>query len=65
MKKFLALILVVLTLAGCVAVPVYDDGYYYPYYSRYPYVYWGPEVSVFFVPGGHRHGGYHHYGGRR
>ena len=62
MKKLLALLLVALTLAGCVAVPVYDSGYYYPYYGPYPYVYWGPEVSVFFAPG---HQGHHHHGGRR
>ena len=67
MKKLLVLVLVSLMLAGCVAVPVYDSGYYsyypYPYYRPYPYAYWGPEVSVFFGPS--FHGGHGHHGGRR
>ena len=72
MKK--VLVLVLLTLAGCIAVPVYDHDYYsyygpYPYYyGPYPYGYWGPEVSVFFGSGFHGrgfHGGRGHFGGRR
>lgn len=65
MKKFVALILIALTLSGCVAVPVYDGGYYY---APYPYIYWGPEVSVFFSGGhgrGHNYGGHGHRGWRR
>jgi len=76
MKRVLALILVLLTLAGCVAVPVYDRDYPYyygapyPYYygRPYPYGYWGPEVNLFFAPGFHGHGfhgGGGHVGGRR
>jgi hypothetical protein len=60
MKKFLILTIVSLMVAGCVAVPVYDSGYYYPYYGPYPY-YAGPEVSIF-VPG--FHGGHGFRGGR-
>lgn len=52
MKKLL-LICVALLLAGCVAVPAYDDGYYYPAYGPYPYDYWGPDV--FIVSGFHGH----------
>jgi len=67
MKKLLFLTIVSLMMAGCVAVPVYDNGYY-PYYGPYPYPYAfvGPEVSVF-VPvfhGGHRfHVGHEFRGG--
>jgi hypothetical protein len=64
MKKVLILTMVSLMLTGCVAVPVYDSGYY-PYYGPYPY-YVGPEVSVF-VPlfhGRHAfHGGHGFHGG--
>ncbi len=64
MRRILVLIIVSLMLTGCVAVPVYDNGYYYPYpyygyYGPYPYVY-GPEVSVFFGSGFHDHGFNHH-----
>jgi hypothetical protein len=64
MKKLL-LVIVALMLAGCVAVPVYDDGYYYPsygYYGPYPYPYGfvGPDVT-FFVSG--FHGGHGFRGG--
>jgi len=60
MKRLLFLTIVSLVLAGCVAFPVYDSGYYYPYYyAPYPY-YAGPEISVF-VP--LRHGGHAFHGG--
>ena len=66
MKKLLFLTIVSLMLAGCVAVPVYDSGYY-PYYGPYPYPYSyvGPEVSVFFpvFHGGHGFGGGHGFHG--
>lgn len=74
MKKLL-LIIVALMLAGCVAVPVYDGGYNYPYSGYYgpypypyPYVYGGPDVT-FFVSGFHGGRGFHrshvfHGGGR-
>jgi hypothetical protein len=77
MKRLLFLILVSLMVAGCVAVPVYDEGYYYPYYGPYPYYYMGPEVSVFvpvfhdgfgshgFRGGGGFRGGHGFRGGRR
>ena len=46
--KRLLLISVALMMTGCVAVPVYESGYYYPYYyGPYPYGYPGPEVNVF------------------
>lgn len=57
MKKLLFMIFASLMLSGCVAVPVYDSGYYYPFYVPYSYFYAGPEISVF-VPGfrgGHSH----------
>lgn len=67
MKKLLILIIVSQILAGCIAVPVYDSGYY-PYNGPYHYYYTGPGVSVF-VPGfygGYRfHGGHGFRGGRR
>jgi hypothetical protein len=74
--KILLLIFVALMLAGCVAFPVYDDGYSYPDYGPYPYGYAGPNVSLFvssfhggghgFHGGGHGfHGGGHWGGGRR
>ncbi len=67
MKKLLFPIIVFLILTGCVAVPVYDGGYY-PYNGPYHYYYSGPEVSIF-VPGfygGHGfHGGHGFRGGRR
>lgn len=59
MMKLLFLTIVSLMLAGCVAVPVYDSGYY-PYYGPYSYGYFGPDISVFVpvFPGGHGfHGG--------
>jgi len=63
MKKLLLLMAFLLLAAGCVAVPVYDDGYYHPYaydyYGPYPYGYWGPGV-VFIGHGGH---GFHGRGG--
>ena len=67
MKKLLLPIVISLVLTGCIAVPVYDNGYY-PYYGPHPYGYMGPEVNFFF-PGFHGHGfyggehGFH--GGRR
>lgn len=65
MMKLILTTIASLALAGCVAVPVYDSGYrYYTPYYPYPYVYSGPEISVF-VPlhgGGHR-GGHRYYGG--
>jgi len=73
MKKLLFLIIVSLMLTGCVAVPVYDSGYY-PYYGPYPYGYVGPEVNVFVsgfhgghgFRGGHDfRGGHGFHGGRR
>jgi|GEM_PF-1661240 len=73
MKRLLLAIAVSLLTAGCVAVPVYDDGYYRPayydyygYYGPYPYGYWGPDV-VFIGHGGrdHDHGGFHGRGGFR
>ncbi|MBC8017962.1 MAG: hypothetical protein H7X83_05515 [Verrucomicrobia bacterium] len=73
MKKLLFLIIVSLMLTGCVAVPVYDSGYY-PYYGPYPFAYVGPEISVFvpFFHGGHDfrgghglRGGHGFRGGRR
>ena len=55
-------------LAGCVAVPVYDYGYYYPDYGAYPYAYVGPNMN-FYVSGfhdgyGYRGGSYGYRGGR-
>jgi hypothetical protein len=64
MRKLLVLLCVSLMVTGCVAVPVYDSGYYgyYPYYyGPYPYGYVGPQVSVFFA--GHFHGGHGFHGG--
>lgn len=65
MKKLLFLTIVALMLTGCVAVPMYDNGYYYPYYGPYPY-FAGPEISVF-VPVFHGrhvfHGGHGFHGG--
>ncbi|QEM67567.1 hypothetical protein FO488_04985 [Geobacter sp. FeAm09] len=62
MKRLLLLIAITLLTAGCVAVPVYDDAYYHPYYysyyGPYPYAYWGPDFV--FVTGGH--GGHGYYG---
>lgn len=71
MKTLLILISISFMVAGCVAVPVYDSGYYGPayygpaYYAPYPYpypYYLAPEISVV-VPvfrGGHGfHGGRH------
>lgn len=54
MKKLLFLTIVSLVVTGCVAVPVYDSGYY-PYYGPYPYRYAGPEISVSvpIIHGGH------------
>lgn len=64
MKKLLFMIIVALMVTGCVAVPVYESGYY-PYYGPYPY-YVGPELSVF-IPvfhGGHSfHDGHSFRGG--
>jgi hypothetical protein len=34
-------------VTGCVAVPVYESGYYPSYYGPYPYAYVGPELNVF------------------
>jgi len=63
MKKRLFLISVLLLLTGCVAVPVYDSGYYYPdYYGSYPYGYVSPGVNVFVS--GRYYGGHGFYGGR-
>ena len=66
MKRLLFLIIFSLILTGCVAFPVYDSGYYYPYYAPYSYGYVGSEVSVF-VPvfhGRHSfHGGHGFRGG--
>lgn len=62
MKKLL-LVLALLMLSGCVAVPVYDNGYYSPYYGYYgpyPYLYGGTDVT-FFISGSH--GGHHFRGG--
>lgn len=67
MKKLLFLIVVALMMTGCVAVPVYDSGYY-PYYGPYSYRYAGPEIRFFvpFVHGGYGfHGGHGSHGGRR
>jgi len=71
MKILLVLIIVSLMVTGCVAIPVYDEGYYYPYYGPYPYGYVWPEVSVF-VSGSHGghgfhggHSGFGSHGGRR
>lgn len=70
MKKILYLTIVSLMLTGCVAVPVYDSGYYYPYQRPYasPYLYVGPDITVF-VPGVHfghgYYGSYGFHGGRR
>ncbi|MDA8428586.1 MAG: hypothetical protein M0T70_04960 [Geobacteraceae bacterium] len=50
MKKFLPIVLC-LVLAGCVAIPVDDSGYYYPdygYYGPYSYSYPGPDVNIFY-----------------
>lgn len=64
MKKLL-LICAALMLAGCVAYPVYDDGYYYPYpYGYYGYGYYGfvePDVHIFVSGGyaGHGFRGFH------
>jgi hypothetical protein len=71
MKKLLFLIIVSFMLLGCVAVPVYDSGYYpdygpYPYGGPYYYGYAGPEVSVFvpvFHGGRGFHGGHGFHGG--
>jgi len=62
MKKLL-LVLIGLMLAGCVAVPVYDYGYYSPHYGPYPYAYAGPDVNVYFPGyyGGHVFRGGHGY----
>jgi hypothetical protein len=68
MKKLLFMAIVSLLLTGCVAVPVYDSGYYNPYYGPYPYGYVGPEVGVFVsgFHGGHGfHGRHAFHGGRR
>ena len=67
MKKLL-LIGVVLMLAGCMAIPVYDDGYYYSGCGPYSCPYAGPDVDLFisgFYGGHHFHGGGHgfHSGG--
>jgi hypothetical protein len=69
MKRLLLLISVTLMLTGCVAVPVYDSGYY-PDYGAYPYGYVAPSVSFSFSSfhggGGHdggHDGGYGHGGG--
>ncbi|GFE61965.1 hypothetical protein [Geobacter sp. AOG2] len=64
MKKLLLLMAISLLTAGCIAVPVYDDGYYPPYrtydyyYGPYPYAYWGTDY-VFIGHGGHGGGGFH------
>jgi hypothetical protein len=66
MKKLL-LIFVAFMLSGCVAYPLYDDGYY-PDYGPYPYGYVGPNVNLFVsgFHGGHDfHGGGRRAGGRR
>jgi hypothetical protein len=68
MKKFMLLISLITLLSGCVAVPVYDSGYDYPYYDSYPYGYVGPNVNLFFTNGHYGHGfnhggGFHHGGG--
>jgi len=65
MKKLLFLISLTIALAGCVALPVYDSGYDYPYYDSYPYGYAGPNVNLFLSGGyyGHGHGGGGHWGG--
>ena len=63
MKRFLVLTVISLLLTGCVAVPAYDNGYYYPYYGYYdygPYGYWASDVNVF-IAGPHR---YHDFRGR-
>lgn len=58
MRKFAILTTFAVMLSGCIAVPVYDSGYYYPYYAPYHYFYAGPEVSIF-VPGFHGGAGFH------
>jgi len=73
-KKLLLMTIASLLLAGCVAVPVYDNGYYpyhdpyaYGYYGPYSYGYVWPEVSVFvpLFPETHVfHGGHGFSGGR-
>jgi len=62
MKKMLLLISLLTMLSGCIAVPVYDTGYNYPYYGSYPYGYVGPNVDLF-LSGGYYGHGYHHGGG--
>lgn len=73
MKSLLLLAVVSLAVAGCVAVPVYDGGYY-PYYGPYPYAYVGSETHIFVpvIHGGHGfrgghgfHGGHGSHGGHR
>ncbi len=69
MGKLLFLIIVSVMLTGCIAVPVYDDGYYSHYGPR-SYGYVAPEISIFvpFYHGGHgyrgNHGFYGGHGGR-
>ena len=60
MKKLFFAVLC-FALAGCVAIPVDDSGYYYPYYGYYSYYgpysygYLGPDVNIFYSGfyGGH------------
>lgn len=64
MKKLL-LVFVLIMLAGCVAFPGYDDGYYYPY-GTYPYGYVGSNVNLFvsnFNGRHHFHDGGHDFRG--
>ncbi len=60
LKKAILALLVLLTISGCVAVPVgppaYDSGYYYspaPYY--YGPAYYGPSLGIGIYPGGRHH----------
>jgi hypothetical protein len=64
MKNLLFLIIVSLMLTRCVAVPMYDSGYY-PNYGQYSLGYVRPEVSIFvpFFHGGHDFRGGHGFRG--
>ncbi len=67
MKRSLVIAaLAVLSLGGCVAVPVYDGGSGYGYgYDTY---YAPPAASIsfgYFHGGGHRHGQRHRHRGHR
>lgn len=63
--KTLLLICVAFMLTGCVAIPVYDYGYYYPDYGPYPYVHVRPDINLFLgFHGGHVFRGGGHGGGR-